>query len=700
MPREAPGTELPRGSGARNVSHRSGVGPAPVEESDPIIEFRTLGAVDLTAADGGDLTPLIRQPKRLALLAYLLIAGRGAFVRRDKLLALFWPEVEAERARSSLRTNLHRLRVMLGADAIVTRGPDDVRVNDALIRCDANILRDASDAADHEAVLARYAGELLDGLYVLGAAPEFEQWLDRERGELRQRAIRSGWEMVSRRESVGDPAGAADIARRVLRLDRTDELGMRRLLGLLIAAGDRAGAATAYEEFRRGVAAELDIEPAPETRAIAEALRVKTHATPAGAHRPIEPRPPSPVPPVAAITATAMAEAAVPAAGKPARAGSRIRKRWLAAATIVIALATLAPFGSRRRAPAAEVPASRWQVLDTDGPTPFPRWHPVVVLDSTSRNLLLFGGREWWSNLSDLWRGSVDSTSVRWTRISARDPEAGPGGRWLASAVYNPRTDRLILFGGSIGYTAPCTDELWILEHVSGRGAPPSWTKVPRSAEWPAPRADHRMAYDAASNRLMLLGGHDCIAPTFDDYWILKNADGTTGTPTWERVVPDTSQGAPRGVRGFALGYNAASNRAVVFGGYDHFNRRFFHDAWVLTHANGLGARPAWQQLKVNGESPPGRINAVSGYDAAMNRLVVAQGDSSGVINDAWVLVGADGTTPESRWQRLGVSAPMPDPRYGLAAAFDAIGGRLFVFPGGDKRDTPANWVLLGPMGR
>ena len=175
----------------------------------PIIEFRTLGAVDLAAADGGDLTALIRQPKRVALLAYLLIAGRGAFVRRDKLLALFWPEVDAERARSSLRTNLHRLRVMLGADAIVTRGPDDVRANDALIRCDANSLRDASDSGDHEAVLSRYTGELLDGLHVLGAAAEFEQWLDRERNELRQLAIRSGWEIVTRREQHVDHAGSA-----------------------------------------------------------------------------------------------------------------------------------------------------------------------------------------------------------------------------------------------------------------------------------------------------------------------------------------------------------------------------------------------------------------------------------------------------------------------------------------------------------
>lgn len=691
----------------RIVSAWPGGRPAPLEEKVPIIQFRTLGAVDLIATDGRDLAVLVRQPKRVALLAYLVIAGRGAFVRRDKLLALFWPEVDLERARSSLRTNLHKLRMALGAEAIVTRGPDDVRANDSLIRCDANALRDASDCGDHETVFARYAGELFDGLFVPGTAPEFEQWLDHERHQLRQLAIRAGWEIVARHERSGDHAQAAAIARRVVSLGRPDEIGMRRLLGLLIAAGDRAGAAVTYDEFRRSLAVELGIEPAPETRAIAEALRSNTYHPATGPLRvvrapdhaaPAAAREGAIVGPAGATEATSRDTDARPLMHLSTQAGRR--RFYIAAAAFVIAFASLAPLAWRRLASAAKVTASRWQTLESDGPTPFPRWHPVVVLDSTARNVLLFGGREWATNLSDLWRGSLDSSAVRWMRIPTNDAGAGPGGRWLAAAAYNARTDRMILFGGATGYTSPCTDELWILSHVSGREAPPSWTKIPRSDPWPAARADHRVVYDAASNRLMLFGGHDCVAPVYGDYWILKHADGTTGMPSWELVRPDTSHGAPRGPRGFAFGYNPATNRAVVFGGYDYATQLFFQDAWVLTNANGLGGRPAWQPLKTVGERPPGRINAISGYDAAMNRLVVAMGDSSAAIRDAWVLVGADGTTPESRWRRLTVSAPMPDPLSGFATAFDVIAGRLYVFPGGDKRETRANWVLLNPTGR
>ena len=42
------------------------------------------------------------QPKPLALLAYpALEAGRGSVVRRDVLLARFWPELDDERARGA-----------------------------------------------------------------------------------------------------------------------------------------------------------------------------------------------------------------------------------------------------------------------------------------------------------------------------------------------------------------------------------------------------------------------------------------------------------------------------------------------------------------------------------------------------------------------------------------------------------------------
>ena len=47
------------------------------------IELRTLGTLDLRAADGRELYSLLAQPKRIALLAYLCIAQPRGFHRRD-----------------------------------------------------------------------------------------------------------------------------------------------------------------------------------------------------------------------------------------------------------------------------------------------------------------------------------------------------------------------------------------------------------------------------------------------------------------------------------------------------------------------------------------------------------------------------------------------------------------------------------------
>ena len=51
------------------------------------IQFRTLGTLDLRAADGRELHSLLAQPKRIALLAYLCIAQpRGYTVRKARTM--------------------------------------------------------------------------------------------------------------------------------------------------------------------------------------------------------------------------------------------------------------------------------------------------------------------------------------------------------------------------------------------------------------------------------------------------------------------------------------------------------------------------------------------------------------------------------------------------------------------------------------
>ena len=86
-----------------------------------MVELRTLGAIDLRRDDGVEVRSILAQPKRLALLVFLAMAGPGTLVRRDRLLALFWPDADEDRARAALRDSLYFLRRSLGGVIEVRR---------------------------------------------------------------------------------------------------------------------------------------------------------------------------------------------------------------------------------------------------------------------------------------------------------------------------------------------------------------------------------------------------------------------------------------------------------------------------------------------------------------------------------------------------------------------------------------------------
>jgi len=237
-----------------------------------MIELRTLGALELTSADGKPLRSVLTQPRRAALLCYLALASPRGFQRRDSLLAIFWPEDDAEQARHALRQALYFLRRTLGPASIVARGDDELAVAADVIRCDAAEFERALDAGRLEDALSLYRGELLSAFHV-GDAPGFERWLDAERSRLERRAADAAWTLAESREQGGDPAGAAEWAQRAVDLSSGDEVALRRLLALLHRVGNRAAAVRAYDAFARELEREFELAPSDATRALLARIR-------------------------------------------------------------------------------------------------------------------------------------------------------------------------------------------------------------------------------------------------------------------------------------------------------------------------------------------------------------------------------------------------------------------------------------------
>ncbi len=246
-----------------------------------MIELRTLGTLVLRDPKGEDIGSVLAQPKRVALLAYLAIARPRGFHRRDSLLALLWPEQDEQHARWALNQALRHLRNALGREVITSRGDAEVGVDPRLLSSDAVEFESAIKQSDSARALELYRGDLLDGFHVSGCR-EFEGWLEEERVWLRGQAARAAWTLAERHLAEDEPLAAGHWARRGFAFSPRDEGEARRLFELLDRIGDRAGAVEVYEEFATRLWEDYQVEPAPETRALIDAVRGRQDNSGAG----------------------------------------------------------------------------------------------------------------------------------------------------------------------------------------------------------------------------------------------------------------------------------------------------------------------------------------------------------------------------------------------------------------------------------
>ena len=237
-----------------------------------MIELRMLGVTELRVGETDQSRSLVAHPRLLGLLGYLCAARPYGAHTRDELVAMFWPEVDQDHARASLRKAIHRLRGTLGQQAIIGAGGEAVGIPDSVLWCDVAAFHKNIDSGNVIDALELYRGDFLPGFF-LGDAPQFERWLDSERNDLRAAAARAAWAASDEAQVSGDTAACARWARYAARLSPDDEQAARRLISTLDTIGDRTGALRAYDDFERYLAAELDVSPSKATFDLAATIR-------------------------------------------------------------------------------------------------------------------------------------------------------------------------------------------------------------------------------------------------------------------------------------------------------------------------------------------------------------------------------------------------------------------------------------------
>jgi TolB-like protein/DNA-binding SARP family transcriptional activator len=303
-----------------------------------VLTLKLLGTAALERPDG-PVTGRAAEGRRLALLAVLALA-RGRPVRRDRLVALLWPESPPDRARPHLSDTLYILRGALGDDAIRSAG-DGLVLDAGAITSDVATFERLLDDGQAEAAVGRYGGPLLDGFHLSDAA-EFERWLDAERAKLGERYAVALESLAEASETEGRFADAAGWWRRRVAHDPYSGRAALRLMRALEAAGDRAGALQHARVHARLLRDEFDTEPDAEVQAFAERLRldppVHAAAEPLAPLRARAPRPRAP-------EYSAPPEPGAPASGGVAPRAGRRRGRVYAAAAALLALSVLVAYG-------------------------------------------------------------------------------------------------------------------------------------------------------------------------------------------------------------------------------------------------------------------------------------------------------------------------------------------------------------------
>ena len=235
-----------------------------------MLRLHTLGATYLTGADGEPLAGAATQRRTLALLAVLSVADAG--LSRDKLVALLWPEADAERARHSLTQGLYAARRALRTEDLFLGGAADVRLNADRISVDVRELEEAVAAGDLERAVALHSGPFLDGFFLSGS-PEFEQWVAAQRARIDARVADALDRLARQAETAGDLRRALEWRRRLAAHLPLDAGHAAKLMTALAAVGDRAGAIQHARVHAALLREQLDLAPDPVVEALAESLR-------------------------------------------------------------------------------------------------------------------------------------------------------------------------------------------------------------------------------------------------------------------------------------------------------------------------------------------------------------------------------------------------------------------------------------------
>ena len=257
-----------------------------------------------------------------------------------------------------------------------------------------------------------------------------------------------------------------------------------------------------------------------------------------------------------------------------------------------------------------------WIKLGPTGAPPPTGTYTPVFSGATRNRMVLTDGR------SGLW--VLDNATglgglPRWDQLSPRGPL--PPARYGFSTVFDASLDRLLMFGGSMN--PQLMNDVWILENASGSAGEPAWRELKPLGTAPAGRFDHTAVFVAAADRMIVHGGLAGGYSAFNDTWLLENASGLGGQARWTLLTSKGRQPLIRGTHS-AVHDSAGDGMIVFGGRTNdapQTGKCSYNDTWLLENASGIGGMPTWVELEPEGPTPVWQCLHTAVYDKVSNRM-------------------------------------------------------------------------------
>ncbi len=235
-----------------------------------MLKVSTFGGLVLEQ-DGSRLTGFMSR-KAEALFVYLVCHPQPH--PREPLATLFWSEIPNEQALANLRLVLFSLKKQLGVYLDISRqfiafnpaSPFWFDVHEfkevvaAITRYEKQPRLPYTFSKQLEQALSLYRGSFLAGIN-LQNADGFEDWLSLERERFQLAAIAGLRSFLNDLVNRGQYTKGIDVALRLIGLDPYDDAARATLMTLLAYDGRTSTALTQFENYRRFLEHELNIQP-------------------------------------------------------------------------------------------------------------------------------------------------------------------------------------------------------------------------------------------------------------------------------------------------------------------------------------------------------------------------------------------------------------------------------------------------------